>query len=116
MANNSATKKATVKSEDQLVLDRPRGVYTGDNQPKRKHQRSESASEIGAVPEYDVKKHRRALSLQPYMRDGTLTTNVKDWTPKSLDDGTYGSDAMEGLCEEFGKLAADIIQGFGEGK
>lgn len=115
MANIPATEKSTVKFLDEVVLARPQGVYTGDNQ--RRHKRSKSCEmNSGSVCEYDVKKHRRALSLQPYMRDGTLTTAVEDWTPKPLSDGTYGSTAMKDFCEEFGELAADIVQGFAEGK
>jgi hypothetical protein len=114
MAN--LTEQPTVKYLDEVVLARPQGVYTGDNQ--RKHKRSTSCEMMnsGSVCEYDVKKHRRALSLQPYIRDGSVSTEVKDWTPKPLSDGTYGSNDMKDLCEEFGELAADIVKGIVEGK
>ncbi|POS75942.1 hypothetical protein DHEL01_v205659 [Diaporthe helianthi] len=82
MANTPAAEKRTVKSVDQIVLERPRGVYTGENQ--RHHKRSKSISEMdgNCVREYNVKKHRRAVSLQSYLRDGKLTTEP------GLDSGT----------------------------
>lgn len=101
--------------KDEVILERPKGVYT---EIQRKNKRSQSFCEMpsSTTCEYDVKKHRRALSLQPYMREGRLSTQVDDWTPKPLADGTYGSSAMQDLCEEFGMLAADLLQGFAEGK
>lgn len=101
---------------DHIVLERPRGVYTGES--RRIHKRSKSASEMSdSAREYSIKKHRRAVSLQPYIReDGKLNTEAQAWTPKPLSDGTYASPAMRELCELFGTLAAEIVQGFAEGK
>lgn len=96
--------------KDEFILERPKGVYT---EIQRKNKRSQSYEMPSSTAcEYDVKKHRRALSLQPYIREGRLSTQVDDWTPKPLADGTYGSSAMQDLCEEFGMLAADVVNGF----
>lgn len=97
--------------KDEFILERPKGVYT---EIQRKNRRSQSCEIMPSsnTCEYDVKKHRRALSLQPYIREGRLSTHVHDWTPKPLADGTYGSSAMQNLCEEFGMLAADVVNGF----
>lgn len=115
MANTHA-EKPTVRFVDELVLQRPKGVYTGDS--RRKHKRSKSASDMnsGSVHEYDLRKHRRALSLQPYIRDGKVTADAEVWTPRPASDGNYGSEAMKELSEEFGTLAADLVKGFTEGK
>ncbi|KAG8160319.1 hypothetical protein KVR01_009855 [Diaporthe batatas] len=110
-----AAERPAVKFVDQIILERPKGVYTGD---RCIHKRSRSANEMNGDPvrEYSLKKHRRVASLQPYIRDGKLSVEAKDWTPRPLVDGTYGSTAMKELCEDFGTLATDITQGFAEGK
>ncbi|KKY37248.1 hypothetical protein UCDDA912_g02706 [Diaporthe ampelina] len=113
MTTLPATK--TPAAKDEVVLARPEGVYTGDNQQRRRGQSCEATSRT--IRECEVKKHQRSLSLaQAFSRDGKLKTLVKDWTPEPLGDGTYGSDAMRDLCDEFGKLAADIVEDFTGGK
>lgn len=112
----AAAEKPTVKCVDQIVLECPKGVYTGESRHTHKRSKSTSETNSDSVRECNVKKHRRAVSLEPYIRSGKFTTEPKDWTPRPLSDGTYGSQGMRKLCEEFGTLATAIVQGFAEGK
>lgn len=69
-----------------------------------------------AAPKGVTPQQRAASLAQAYDADGKIKTQAKDWTPKPSSDGTYGSPAVKQLCEEFGKLAADIVGDFTGGK
>lgn len=98
-------------AKDDTALCRPKGVFTDEERERRKSEGTTRRATVNFNPQ------QRAEALaQAYDRDGNLKTQVKEWTPKSLSDGTYGSEAMRELCEEFGNLAADIVQDFKGGK
>lgn len=100
----TSTNKPAPSTKDEVVLDRPQGVYTGDAARR-------------TAREFDLKQQQRASSLaQAFDRDGKVKAEVKDWQPETLSDGTYGSTAMKGLCDEFAQLASDIVQDFTGGK
>ncbi|KAJ0125370.1 mino acid transporter [Diaporthe amygdali] len=109
----STTTKKMPASQDDIIIARPKKVYTGER--RRSHDASSSAAS-----EFDIVKHRRSLSLacaELRDKDGKLKTRVEDWMPKPLADGTYGSELMQDLCEDFAQLAADLVKGgFPEGK
>lgn len=112
MTTLPATQKSATK--DEVVLARPEGVYTGETHQRKRGKSCEVTSRT--IRECEVTQHQRSMSLAQAFRDGKLKTHVADWTPEPLADGTYGSDAMKHLCDEFGKLAADIVQDFTESK
>lgn len=108
---STTTKKPA--SQDDIVIARPKKVYTGER--RRSHDASSNA-----ISEFDIVKHRRSLSLacaELRDKDGKLKTRVEDWMPKPLADGTYGSQLMQDLAEDFAQLAADLVKGgFPDGK
>lgn len=104
-------KKPVALAKDDTALCRPRGVLTSEERERRK---SEGTTRRTTG---NFNQHQRAQALaQAFDRDGNVKTQVKEWTPEPLSDGTYGSEAMRELCEEFGNLAADIVQDFTGGK
>lgn len=105
------TNKPASSAKDEVVLARPEGVYTGENE------RRKSDAARRTAQEFELKQQQRASSLaQAFDRDGKLKATVKDWQPEALSDGTYGSTAMKELCDEFAQLASDIVQDFTGGK
>lgn len=110
MTTNRAKKPAV----DQVVLNRPKGVYTGGEGRKR---RKSEVTSGGTLREFGIKKRERSKSFaQAFSHGGKIRTEVKDWQPEPLSDGTYGSSEMQELCDEFAKLASEIVQGFEGGK
>lgn len=100
----------SISKKDEIVLNRPKGHYTGENRRK--------SHDIGssAAKEYDVSNHRRSLSLAQ-VQFSNRKTKPEEWTPEPLPDGSYGSAAMQNLCEEFAELASEIVnEGFPVGK
>lgn len=98
-------------AKDDVVLPRPEGVDTGENERRKSEAARKTAREL------ELKQHQRSMALaQALDRDGKIKAEVKDWQPEALSDGTYGSPAMKELCDEFAKLASDIVQDFTGGK
>ncbi|KAG6360535.1 hypothetical protein INS49_011597 [Diaporthe citri] len=109
----TTTNKPASSAKDEVVHARPLGVYTGENEGKRR----KSDADRRTAREFDLKQQQRASSLaQAFDRDGKIKVQVKDWQPEALSDGTYGSIAMKDLCDEFAHLASDIVQDFTGGK
>lgn len=107
MTTNSAKKPAA----DQVVLNRPKGVYTGERK------RRKSVTSGGTPREFGIKKRQRSKSFaQAFSHHGKVKTEVRDWQPEPLEDGTYGSEEMKELCDDFANLASEIVQGFEGGK
>lgn len=108
MTNNSAKKPAV----DQVVLNRPKGVYTGGEGCKRR----KSVTSGGTLREFGITKRQRSKSFAQAFSHGKIKTKVEDWQPEPLSDGTYGSPEMKELCDDFAQLASEIVQGFEGGK
>lgn len=103
-------KKPVALAKDDTALCRPKGVFTDEERERRKSEGTPRRT-TG-----NFNQHQRAQALAQAFRDGHVKTQVTEWTPQPLSDGTYGSEAMRELCEEFGSLAADIVQDFTGGK
>lgn len=111
-AGSASTSSA---SQDETILSRPRGVYTGEYSSKR------SSDTRG----YNRKLHQRQLerAIQAILKSEGTAKEVKaptpsssllqDWTPKAPSSG-YSSSSMEKLSMEFAQLAAELQHGWTE--
>lgn len=113
--------------QDEIILSRPRGIYTGEYHSKRSRSRgsnSDSSSNRSTTAGgYISENHRQSLSraVKAILESEKADTKAKapralslqDWIPisSSLD---YHSSSMEGLCMEFAYLAIELQKGWDE--
>lgn len=117
--NTYETSSASTPStpQNEIVLSRPRGVYTGEYRSKRS--RSRDGNKGSATGGYASEYHRQSLSRAVILISGI--TDTKAETPKDLTLQYWfpilsplasSSGPMEGFCMEFARLATELQNGW----
>lgn len=115
---NAGSASASSTSQDEIILSRPRGVYTGECRSRRSS-RDSNGKTRSASGGYDIRRRQQSLSRAIHtisMLKKADKTKVKtalslqDWTP--LPSLGYSSSPMEELCMEFARLATDLQNGW----
>ncbi|KUI67827.1 hypothetical protein VM1G_03514 [Cytospora mali] len=108
--------------QTEIILSRPRGVYTGEYLSKRRsHGRSRYSKSSSATGDYDKEYHRQSLSraIQSILKSEEVDRKAKaptallseQWIPQSSHPG-YPSSSMKALCMEFAQLATELQDGW----
>lgn len=118
MSSTSAYETGSARTaptlQDEIVLFRPRGVYTGEFRSKRT--RSRDSSSGSTTDGYTSERHRQPLSraVKAILKSEDADAEAKvlkelalqDWVPMSSSLDPIIS--MEGLCIRFARLAAEL--------
>ncbi|ROW17119.1 hypothetical protein VPNG_01187 [Cytospora leucostoma] len=122
MPTQEAVTSVPSAAQDEIILSRPRGVYTGEYSLKRRNA-SRGGADSSATGNYNRVHHEQGLTrgIQAILRSKKADTKAKTptavplegWTPQISPLGAR-SRLLEDLCLEFAQLATELQDGWTE--